>query len=96
MSTKPLSDWAGGRTRQRMAQLWMKQGKHQEAASILIAMEPVADERAAVQSLLAEVYAAWDKAEPGKGHDAEATEWKAKSEASKSEASKRAADESKK
>jgi tetratricopeptide (TPR) repeat protein len=96
MSTKPLSDWARGRTRQRMAQLWMKQGKHHEAASILIAMEPVANERAAVQSLLAEVYTAWDKAEPDKGHDAKAAEWTAKSEASKSEAPKSAAEESKK
>ncbi len=45
---------------------------------------------------LADLYTAWDKAEPGKGHDAKAAEWKAKSETTKSEAAKGEANEDKK
>jgi hypothetical protein len=43
------------------------------AARISLALQP-ADE-------LPDLYAAWDKAEPGKGYDAKAGEWKAKLDA---------------
>jgi hypothetical protein len=41
-----------------------------------------ADTRACAQALI-DLYSAWDKAEPGKGHDAEAAEWRANLEVTK-------------
>jgi len=74
-----------------VGRLLLEQGKFAEAEAVLLPGAPIAETalprrhrtRLAVLELLSEMYDSWDKAEPGKGHDDKAAEWKAKLDALK-------------
>ena len=74
-----------------LADLLIKVGRHAEAAPLVAAcvegntrkFGPVHGNTGRAFGLAVQLYESWDKAEPGKGYDAKAAEWKAKWPAAK-------------
>jgi tetratricopeptide (TPR) repeat protein len=75
-------------SRNALADCLVAQGRHAEAEPLLLAVElqtrdPATDAaaRTAVLNRLVTFYSAWDGAEPGRGHAAQAAEWQAQLDA---------------
>jgi len=85
--TRPTGHSSIAEARNALADCLVTQNRPAEAEPLLLAVErdsrlenvPPPD-RAAAATRLASFYTDWDKAEPARGYDAKATEWKLKSE----------------